>query len=173
MEHQVHGVLKLIQFDGLLVKSCRVSALKVGQITQKTHSLGKTTILFHYTCIPAVIRKMRNYKDLLCLVCIQWKPFPKEDQFWGDVVFYLGRDVNSRSYWIYNSLDILSKYHWIHKDSEKTKSPPLHCWQSIEVKHFTSELGLLSHKSLARSSPAVLLTACSNTSTFSISVRWS
>lgn len=71
MEHQVHGVLKLIQFDGFLVKSCRVSALKVGQITQKTHSLGKTTILLHYTCIPAVIRKMRNYKDLLCLVCIQ------------------------------------------------------------------------------------------------------
>lgn len=39
--------------------------------------------------------------------------------------------------------------------------------------HLTSELGLLSHSSLARSSPAVLLTACSNTSTFSISVRWS
>lgn len=37
----------------------------------------------------------------------------------------------------------------------------------------TSELGLLSHSSLARSSPAVLLTACSNTSTFCIRVRWS
>lgn len=37
----------------------------------------------------------------------------------------------------------------------------------------TSELGLFSHSSLARSSPAVLLTACSNTSTFSIRVRWS
>lgn len=38
---------------------------------------------------------------------------------------------------------------------------------------FTSELGLLSHRSLARSSPLVLDSACSNTSTFCIRVKWS
>lgn len=44
---------------------------------------------------------------------------------------------------------------------------------SVKTEEQTSELGLLSHSSLARSSPAVLFTACSNTSTFSIRVKWS
>lgn len=77
MEHQVHGVLKLIQFDGLLVKSCRVSALKVGQITQKTHSLGKTTILFHYTCIARSNQKNEKLQRPTLLGLHLMKTFPK------------------------------------------------------------------------------------------------
>ena len=67
--------------------------------------------------------------------------------------------------------DIFSRDHLkMRMDAEKIKYTPS---VNRKAEHPTSELGLLSQRSLARSSPAVLLTACSNTSTFSISVRWS